>query len=106
MYSMRRMPLYFIAVFFLGLLACTPEKQPIPGEECTERQASQTVDVSHRYRLADGSMVEADTGEPICACAACSRSTSGMLCRVQARNACSVPKETASQPAWLLPLCL
>ena len=71
----------------LSLLACS-NPSGVPGEPCRPQRESQTVDVSHRYHFADGSVYETSTGEAQRECAMCSHATNCLICTSTARLDC------------------
>ena len=76
------------AVIVLVVWACTTPASGVPGEPCREQRESQTVDVSHRYHFADGSVYETSTGEAQRECTMCSHATNCLICTRTARLEC------------------
>ncbi len=65
-----------VPVLAAAFWACSTPTSAVPGEPCRPQRESQTVNVSHRYHLGDGSVYQASIGEAQHECAMCSHATS------------------------------
>ena len=77
-----------VPVLAAAFWACSTPTSGVPGEPCRPQRESQTVDVSHRYHFADGSVFESSSGEEARDCHTCYYNTHCLICSSTANLDC------------------